>query len=508
MAASSRTYSGWQLEKVSFLFGLSGIRVATVGSAVALAVIPVAEARVRTGVVAWPVSVFLLLLAFVRVGGRTADEWAVVAMSFGLNKARNRTQFASGAFAPRGRSGGADLPPMDLPGILAPLRFLTAPNGIGGEMAVIHHPHDRTYSAAARVTFPGIGLVDSNRRDRRVAGWGGLLDALCTEGQPIIRVQALQRIVPETGQALHKWHTDHRAPTAPALALGVADALVSSAAPTTARRESYLVFTLDAVRAASQIRAAGGGDTGACAILVQHVRALTSAITAAALEVGAWLGPRELAAVVRAAFDPAEQTVIDARSAREQRSDGAGLAAGTDPRVAGPAAAENGWGVYRHDGAWSVAFVISSWPDTPVYANFLEPLLAEAKGNRRCFSLHYEPLGPRSAQRAVAIERTKRETARRLRQRTGQIVPEHERLAEERAHRQDVERAHGHGLVRWSGYVSVTVTDLEELDGAISSLRADADRLRIELRRMYGAQDQGFALASLPLGLGLPKRRM
>ena len=34
-----------------------------------------------------------------------------------------------------------------------------------------------------------------------MAGWGALLASLCTEGAPLIRVQALQRLVPELMRA-------------------------------------------------------------------------------------------------------------------------------------------------------------------------------------------------------------------------------------------------------------------------------------------------------------------
>ena len=62
-------------------------------------------------------------------------------------------------------------------------------------------------------------------------------------------------------------------------------------------------------------------------------------------------------------------------------------------------------------------------------------------------------------------------------------------------------------LVRFTGYVSVTVTDPGELADALTALEADAATARIEIRRMWGAQDVGFALAALPAGLGLPRRR-
>jgi hypothetical protein len=69
------------------------------------------------------------------------------------------------------------------------------------------------------------------------------------------------------------------------------------------------------------------------------------------------------------------------------------------------------------------------------------------------------------------------------------------------------ERAAGHGLVRFTGYAAVTVTDPDALADACAALEADAAAARIELRRMWFAQDSGFALAALPVGMGLPKRR-
>jgi hypothetical protein len=120
----------------------------------------------------------------------------------------------------------------------------------------------------------------------------------------------------------------------------------------------------------------------------------------------------------------------------------------------------------------------------------------------------FEPLGPRAAERAVMRERTARHVAVRMRQRTGQIVPEHERAAMERAASQDAERAAGHGLVRFTGYVTVTVTDPGQLGEACAAVVADAAQARIELRQMWFAQAEGFAMGALPLGYGLPRRRL
>lgn len=62
--------------------------------------------------------------------------------------------------------------------------------------------------------------------------------------------------------------------------------------------------------------------------------------------------------------------------------------------------------------------------------------------------------------------------------------------------------------VMMTAVLSVTVTDLEELETACAEMQADAAASGLELRRMWGAQDAGFAAGALPLGQGLPDRRV
>jgi hypothetical protein len=184
---------------------------------------------------------------------------------------------------------------------------------------------------------------------------------------------------------------------------------------------------------------------------------------------------------------------------------GATLAPGTSPRLAGPVHAESRPGRYVHDGGMSVAWQVQDWPRSHAHCTVLAPLLADG-GARRSLGMIYEPLPPRAAERAVMRERTERHVAVRMRQRTGQLVPEHERAAMAIAASQDAERAAGHGLVRFTGYAVVTVTDPARLEDECAALEADAAAAHIELRRMWFSQDSGFAL-TLPLGLGLPRRR-
>jgi hypothetical protein len=253
------------------------------------------------------------------------------------------------------------------------------------------------------------------------------------------------------------------------------------------------------------------GQDASDVVGLRHLRALTGAIGAAELDIEDWLGPRDLAEVVRTADDPHAQARLDigraaARSSAYRGEPVRGLPPGVAPALAGPAYAEAKPGVYLHDGAASVTYWVHEWPRGQVYCTSLASLLAEGS-HRRSFCMIIEPLGPRQAEREVMRERTARHVAIRMRQRTGQIVPEHEQAAAVKARAQDAERAAGHGLVRFTAYVTVTAADADRIEDACAALEADAAAARIEVRRMWFAQDAGFAVGALPLGLGLPRRR-
>ena len=502
----SRTYSGWQHERVHFLLGLSGRRAALLGVAMFLALQPIASGHLVGVFVAWPLALLLAACVFARVAGRTLDEWVITVVSYNLLKLRHKTTFLSGAHAP-GR--GTEPPRLDLPGVLAPMRILTAQDGVGGDIAVLHHPHARTFTAVAAVDSAGLGLLDPDRQDSTVHAWGEVLASLCTEEQPISRVQFVSRTVPQTAGALRSWHTEHLDPAAPLASVLANEALLAVAAPATCRRESWVTITLDARRTATAIRAAGGGEAGACRVLEQQVRALRPLLASAGITVTHWVNAAELAEVLRTGFDPHSAAVLDQRRAGSQisqdRDQFPEAAAGLDLSLAGPAAAHTSWSSYRHDGALSVSYAVHGWPLSPVYATALAALLADAT-HRRSFSFVIEPLGPRAAQKAVMVERTKREVGIRLRSRTGQAVSATEQVELDRAAVQDAEHAHGSGLARFTGYLTVTVEEPEQLPDACAQAEAGAALVGIELRRMYGTQDTGFAM-TLPVGLGLAAKR-
>ena len=438
-----------------------------------------------------------------RVAGRTSDEWARTAAGHALAARRGRTRFLSGPAGPVNLSAdGAQLVRrVDLPGVLAPLRTVEVALSAEQRAAVVIHPYERLAVVVARVAAPGLLLADTSTENRRVNAWAGFLAARCVDRSPIRRVQAVVRAVPDQGQALIRWAAEHVDPAAPAAAIAGYDDVLARTAGASIAYETYLALAVDLRYARADVAAAGGGDLGAAAAALRQMRTLAQEVLQAGLTFTGWLNARDLGEVLRVAFDPQAAGLAARRRADPTREAGVELA------DAGPVAAEAHWGHYRHDSGYSVTYVVDGWPSSPVTADVLRALLAPTSGRAlHRYALLIDPIPPRKADAMIGAARTSRSANIGIRQRFGQVVPERERRELEHADRQDTERAAGHGLCRFVGYLTVTATTREALDEACADVESAATRIRTDLRRLWGVQDAGFA-ATLPLALGLPNRR-
>ncbi|MFJ5645869.1 SCO6880 family protein [Streptomyces sp. NPDC093223] len=506
MAQSEPTlYGGWQSERSGFMGNLSGLGFTLVAASALIALLPIYTHSWSSAFLALPVAGLLLVLAYGRVLGLSADEWIILAVRHQIAVATQRNLFFSGLFAPRAKDGNQ---PMDLPGRLARLHLLHAPDGLGGEIGIMHNPNDHTYTAICRVTFPGLALIDTDRQNTRVKGWAAFLRGHCKEDGAITRISVHQRSLPDDGAALRSWTERHMAPDAPEAAVRALDELMEGAGPAATIRETYLSITLSSARARLAVKGAGGGQIGAAAVLVREIHAMAGSLSSAGLQVVEWLTPRGVAQVIRTAFDPESQLALSARNSAADGPNWTGASKGLDPELAGPAATETVWGLYKHDGAWTVSYQVRGFPHSEVYATFLQPLLRPRQNARRSMTVVYEPIGPAKARQELAREKTKRDAAGKLRAKTGRAESEDERREVMTARAQDAARASGHGVVRLTALVAVTVTDLEQLETACAELQADASSAGLEIRRVWGAQDDAFTIAALPLGQGLPDRRV
>ncbi len=501
MSGHVSTFGGWQEEKSGFLGRLDLVGTMLVTAAASLVVTALLARSLTAVAVCAPSAATLVALATVRVHGLTAHEWLLFAARHQYAGARQRTRFLSGVFAPHRPTDQEQ--GIDLPGTAAALRFLKVPDGRGGQLTVVHDPFARTYTAVLQVRYPGLALAATDRQERRVGAWGALLESLCVDDTPLVRLGVLERSWPDDGAALRGWVEANVAATAPATAAANLQTLLGTVGPTANRRETFVTVTLSRDRCRSAIRAAGDGDLGACAVLVRELTALTPTLTAAELNLERPLDQAALRDVLRTGYDP--DAIRDQHRTLSDMAEPAVQVA--DLSLTGPAAAEAAWGVYRHDGAWSLTLQVRGWPRTEAFATFLQPLLQPAEASRRSVALLYEPMGPTRARRELSRDRTRRTAARAFRRKTKKMDSFDEALDESRAEDQDLDRARGAGIVRFTALVTVTVTDPDLLEGELASLRACAARSGLELRRLWGAQDSGFVAGVLPLGQGLPNVR-
>jgi hypothetical protein len=159
------------------------------------------------------------------------------------------------------------------------------------------------------------------------------------------------------------------------------------------------------------------------------------------------------------------------------------------------------WGRVQTDATWHATYWIAEWPRTDVAADFLGPLLL-VSDMRRSVSVVMEPVGPLRAARKIEQARTADIADSELRRRGGFLATARRRREEEVLVEREGELADGHASFRFSGYVTVTAPDPDELELACGRMEQMAGQAGLELRRCYGDQALAFT-CTLPFGRGL-----
>jgi hypothetical protein len=426
--------------------------------------------------------------ALVPIAGRTAEQWLPAGLGYLATRlagrARTRSDFRS----------AADPGLLRLPGSLAALEMSEV--SVEGDRAVgvIRDPVAGTLTAVAAVRGSTFALADTEDKDRRVAAWGALLAGLARDGCPVRRLAWLERTLPEPGDALERFWAEAGGKGSHDAALSYRS-LIAAATPVTQAHETHLVVQLDLRRIRHATRKAADGVDGSTAVLLRELGALQEQLLRAGLELAGWLPPRALAAVLRTSYEPGASRGL------ARRHEGVGLGAGVDVAAAGPAATENAWAHYRTDDAWHATYWISEWPRLPVGADFLAPLLLHTTC-RRTVAVVAQPIDPRRAARETRAARTAELANAALRARVGQVTTERTRTEAADVEEREAELVAGHAAYRFSGYVTVSGRSLDELEDACSQVEQAAHRAFLEIRRLYGQQDEAFTF-TLPLARGL-----
>ena len=457
------------------LLGFSSPRVAALGVAGMVAVAGLVIANATGFVLSGLLWVPLVTSAFARVSGRPAVEWAVTALHYGTRRAAGQTEYRA-MLPSRPRPAGT----LALPGDAAALRLHNDPDS-GAVM--VHDPHRQTLTAVAVVSHPAFVLLDPDDRSQRVGRWGRVYAALAQTGT-CAAVQVLEATVPDPATGQDEWYADHGVHDG-----GWADhqyaALLEQVRLAAGTHRTTISLSLDLRAASRAVKAAGRGVTGAAAVLRADMVSLGDSLRQAGLQFGSWLTEPELAAIVRAAYDPA---------------------AGVDPRHdpganlthAGPLAVREHWESLQHDSAFSAVLWVAEWPRIDVPVDFLHPLIF-APGVRRTLSLVARPLAADAALRQIRKEKTEAAADMAQKQRVGQMAALSDAQEYDDLLTRERSVVAGHTDVEFSGFIVVTAPTAESLDAARSVVVRAAAQAACEVRPLYGRQAQGFVLGALPL---------
>lgn len=465
-----------RLTRRGILLGLSLPQLVAVSTALMTVVIALYTFGASGILWTTPIWMSAVVLASVTVGGRKLVEWTPVLCRWGARIARGQLTFRKRP--DRARPAGT----LALPGDAASLREWVDPES-GAVM--IHDPHIRTLTAVLAVMHPAFVLLDPSEQHRRVTGWGRVLAGSCRSGR-ISRLQVSERTLRDSGTGLDDWWQLHGTNDG-GWAAATYQELIERAGPAGERHATTISIALDMQAASKQIRASGGGMTGAATVLRQEMDALSAALRSADLTVGGWLGPGELAATLRSAYDPAASLTLE-----RHRSLGRSLA------DAGPVAVTEAWDGLRSDSAFHTVLWISEWPRSQVFPGFLAPLML-SNGVLRTVSLHYIPVRNDQAARDIRRRKTELISDAHQRSRIGQIEDAFATAEYEDVLQQEADLTTGHGVLRTIGLISISAHTRSDLEMAIASVEQAAIQASCEVRRLVGQQAQAFTAAALPL---------
>jgi hypothetical protein len=415
------------------------------------------------------------------IAGRPPSAWVPVSVGW-LWRRHTRSHCSPHPRVGRRPGWVGDGPP---PRSLTGLRILLAPEVPGAEsMGVVNDRRTGTYAAVLVVRGRSFSLLDPNDKQRRLAAWGAALAAVARDGSPVHRLQWIERSLPGDGDGLLRY-LDEAATEAPGRDSYAR--LVSGAGPATQDHQVLLAVAVHSRHVARHRRAFGPGLDAVYGLLRREIRLLQGQLRSADLIVDRVMGESDLAQVLRVALDPLARA--------------GPTTAGRRLGEAWPLAADESWSSYRTDSGWHVTYWVAEWPRVDVGPDFLSPLLLNTGGWRRA-AVTMAPVGPAQAARQVEAARTADAADEELRRRAGFLTTARRRREVEGVLRREAELADGHAEYRFSGYVTVSASDRAALDDACSEVEQAASQAHLELRRLYGQQEEAFTW-TLPLARGL-----
>jgi hypothetical protein len=483
--ARYRTYGNWRRPTSAGIGGLG-----TIGTSVLLfGLVAVIVTTMRFGLVrglliGLAVAALLMALLVRDRHHRNGLQRSAARVGFWRSRAGGTNLYRAG---PLGRAAWGRF---QLPGLASGSRLSEWTDGQGRAFALLQMPTTGHFTVVIGAEPEGGSLVDSDQEDSWVAHWGQWLATLGTE-PGLVAASVTIETAPDCGSRLRREVLSSIDPCGPLVARQMLAEVVTTYPVGSAATRAWVALTFSAsVRQGGRRRSEADIGRDLSARLPALTRGLQLAGGGAARPVNA----QDLCEMVRCAYDPAAAAAVEEARVNGQVIDLTWL-------DVGPAAAQADWDSYRHDGAWSVSWSMTSPPRGEVFSCILASLLAPHPDiDRKRVTLLYRVLDPGQAARIV--ETDKRNARFRA---TTNDRPSARSISELGAAEATArEEATGAGLVNFAMLVTATVTDAARLPDARAAVDALAAGARVQLRPVYGSQDSAFA-AALPLGLVMSK---
>jgi len=346
------------------------------------------------------------------------------------------------------------------------------------------------------VESPSFLLEETTRQEELMARWGVVLARLASSGTSVHRLQWVVRTVPDDGNGIRTYlrrAKAHDLDQAGAVIRSYLE-LVRMSGPASSEHTTLLVVQLSSRRSGRAIRAAGGGDHGACAVLAEAMAAIAEGLDGCDVGVRRLLGVREYQGMIRTGVDPdalADLNVLaNLHPGREWGSD-----------APWPYATQERWGYYRTaDRAWHRSFDLVL-PMTEVPADWFVPLMLEGEVSRT-ISMTLKGVPRQQANREVRRSLTHLQAEEQRKRQLGQLHTAEDDKRQTATERRMRELADGHAVLVYAVTVTVTAPDLATLDRACRSVEHVAGQSYCELRLLEGQQAAAFTW-TLPLARGL-----
>jgi hypothetical protein len=482
-----RTYRFGPLERHSFLGSIRGGQAAVMLTATLAGLVLLGSSPTPTSAIG---SITLIGIAVavvtVPVAGRTCEQWLPIMLSW-LGRRTSGRHASQSPVPTAGFRLTSDeiVAPAEvaLPGALNGIRIIELPYR-DRRLGAISERGGRLLTSVLSCRVSSFSLLDPDTQERDLAHWGSVLSS-CAD-TPVRRIQWLERSTPSEGDQLARWLEAERDPQGPSHGEPMIDSyleLIERTVRVSQEHEVLIAVQLDATRVRGRGRDAAHGS------LIEETERVADGLRRTGAQVQGGLTPSHFATLFRTAFDPYVRAAL------------AALNDGVSEQAAWPLRAVEAFDHYRTDGAVHATYWISGWPRLEVGPQFLDPLLSRCSAVRTV-AVTFEPLSADRSMREVEAQVTRDQADRALKARFGQAETARQQQAYGATRRREAELAAGYGEVRFTGYVTVSAPDIEQLHGASAEVKRDAARARLELRAMYGQQADAFTF-TLPLCRGL-----